>query len=628
MCGIVGFWNYNNQPASSDLIFRMRESLQHRGPDAGAHWIQGALALGHRRLSIIDLSESANQPFRSHCGNYTLVFNGEIFNYQTFYSELKQKGHVFKTTSDTEVLLFLLMEYGLEALNRLNGFFAFAFFDHRTQELILARDRFGVKPLFYYPSDHGFYFASEAKAFFAANLTKEIQEENLDELFLYRFNAGKNSVFKNVLKLLPGHWMKITESGNRTVEGRWFHLGDQIQAQPEIKNPLEWFEETFHQSIRLRMIADVKVGTLLSGGLDSSSTLFSQAKQGFKDLSSWNVAFSDLRHDESHLARQLSGSLGASFNSFEFKEEELVNLTQDSIRHHDEPIMHFSDGHLLGISKKAKEKVSVLLSGEGADEILGGYVRYKIHDREMRYRLLSLIRYVPDRWLKNERLRKMKRYLQMNNREAEILMNANELYPSDLQNLGINAAKLLEEYRIGILEEAKKVYPGNRYRQLLYLEQHTHLYTLNDRNDRTTMGASIECRDPFLDPNLVIGTGSLPDSYFGSKGKGKYLLMNSIGKQLPDYITNHRKVGLSVPWETLILSQPYLREILEDLPKSGLFSFKPYCYLDVKGIVSGFKKDPVKYYPIIRQVYFTAWWYRLHFEKKENETMLLLPQQS
>jgi asparagine synthase (glutamine-hydrolysing) len=313
------------------------------------------------------------------------------------------------------------------------------------------------------------------------------------------------------------------------------------------------------------------------------------------------------------LARQLSGSLGASFNSFEFKEEELVNLTRDSIRNHDEPIMHFSDGHLLGISKKAKEKVSVLLSGEGADEILGGYVRYKIHDREMRYRLLSLIRFVPEKWLNNERLRKMKRYLQMNNREAEILMNANELYPSDLQNLGVNSARLLEEYRIGILEEAKKVYPKNRYRQLLYLEQHTHLYTLNDRNDRTTMGASIECRDPFLDPNLVVGTGSLPDSYFGSKGKGKYLLMNSIGKQLPDYITKHRKVGLSVPWETLILSQPYLREILEDLPKSGLFSLKPYCYLDIIGIVESFKKDPVRYYPIIRQVYFTAWWYKIHF---------------
>ncbi|NVJ86776.1 MAG: asparagine synthase (glutamine-hydrolyzing) [Algoriphagus sp.] len=618
MCGIVGFWNYNHQPASSDLIYKMRESLHHRGPDAGAHWIEGSLALGHRRLSIIDLSESANQPFHSPCKNFTLVFNGEIFNYQSFYLELKQKGYVFRSSSDTEVLLYLLMEYGLKVLSRLNGFFAFAFFDHRTQELVLARDRFGVKPLFYFQSDHGFYFASEAKALFAANLPKEIKEENLDELFLYRFNSGKASVFKNVLKLLPGHWMKITNSGKSTKEGRWFHLGEEILAQPKIKNPLEWFEETFHQSIQLRMIADVKVGTLLSGGLDSSSTLFSQYKQGFTDLSTWNVSFSDSRHDESRLAQQLSGSLDADFNSFEFKEDELVNLTRDSIRNHDEPIMHFSDGHLLGISKRAKEKVSVLLSGEGADEILGGYVRYKIHDREMRYRLLSLIRFIPEKWLKNERLRKMKRYLQMNNREAEILMNANELYPSDLQNLGVNSAKLLEEYRIKVLEEAKIVYPKNRYRQLLYLEQHTHLYTLNDRNDRTTMGASIECRDPFLDPNLVVGTGSLPDSHFGSKGKGKYLLMNSIGRQLPEYITKHRKVGLSVPWETLILSQPYLREILEELPKSGLFSMKPYCFLDIKGIVESFKKDPVRFYPIIRQVYFTAWWYKIHFQADDK----------
>lgn len=621
MCGIAGFWNFNNQPASSDLIYRMRESLYHRGPDAGAHWINGALALGHRRLSILDLSESANQPFRSPCGNFTLVFNGEIFNFQTFYPELKQKGIVFKTTSDTEVLLYLLMEYGLEALSRLNGFFAFAFFDHRSQELILARDRFGVKPLFFYPADHGIYFASEAKAFFAAGLKKVIEEENLDELFLYRFNAGKNTVYKNVFRILPGYWMKISDSGSKRVEGRWFHLGQQILAHPKIKKPLEWFEETFHHSIQLRMISDVKVGTLLSGGLDSSSTLFSQAKQGFTELSTWNVAFSDSRHDESYLARDLSNSMGADFNSFEFKDEELVSLTRESIANHDEPIMHFSDGHLLGISKKAKQKVSVLLSGEGADEILGGYVRYKVHDREIRYRLLSLIRLIPDRWLKNQRLKKMKRYLLMNNREAEILMNANELYPSDLQGLGVNAAKLLEEYRIGVLEEAKQVYPNNRYRQLLYLEQHTHLYTLNDRNDRTTMGASIECRDPFLDPNLVVGAGSLDDSCFQSKGKGKFLLMNSIAKQLPDYITKHRKVGLSVPWDTLILSMPYLRDILDDLPNSGLFNYKPYCYLDIKGIVDSFKKDPVHYYPTIRQIYFTAWWYRIHFENKSEYLM-------
>ncbi|MEP1953296.1 MAG: asparagine synthase (glutamine-hydrolyzing), partial [Algoriphagus sp.] len=535
MCGIAGFWNYDEKPASQETIFRMRESLHHRGPDAGSDWIKGALALGHRRLSILDLSDAANQPFHSPCGNYTLVFNGEIFNFQSFHGELKASGYVFQTSSDTEVLLYLLMEYGLEALHRLNGFFAFAFYDHRADELLLARDRFGVKPLFHFSASEGLYFASEIKAIFAAGQEKAIAEENLDELFLYRFNAGVSTVYKNVFRLLPGHWMKVTHSGRQTEIGRWFHLGNEILAHPHISNPLEWFEQTFHESINLRMIADVKVGTLLSGGLDSSSTLYSQSTQGFQELSAWNVAFSDKRHDESHLAKMLSAHLGASFHSFEFQDKELVDLTLESIRNHDEPIMHFSDGHILGISKKAKESVSVLLSGEGADEMLGGYVRYKVHDNEMRYRLLSLIRYIPDKWLKSERLRKMKRYLYMNNREAEILMNANEIYPKDLQDLGINAARIVEDYRIGILEEAKKVYPKNRYRQLLYLEQHTHLYTLNDRNDRTTMGASIECRDPFLDPKLLIGTGSLPDDCFTSKGKGKHLLLNSIGKKLPNY---------------------------------------------------------------------------------------------
>lgn len=617
MCGIVGFWNKEILVEESKLL-AMRESLLHRGPDAGSHWIEGKLGLGHRRLSILDLSEGANQPFASPCGNYTMVFNGEIFNYKSFYSELKNKGYNFRTTSDTEVLLYLLMEQGTSALERLNGFFAFAFYDKRKEELVIARDRFGVKPLFHYSNHEGFFFASEIKALWAAGVSKEIQESQLDELFLYRFTSGENTVFKGISRLLPGYFMRITDSGKRMDLHRWFHLGESILAQPKINNPYQWFEETFHESIRLRMISDVPVGTLLSGGLDSSSTLYSQYKQGFQDLSAWNIAFSDEAHDESHLARKLSQEVGASFHSFEFTNEELVNLTNRSLVHHDEPIMHFSDGHLLGISEKAKSEVKVLLSGEGADEILGGYVRYKVHDNEFRYNLLNLIRYIPEKWLKNERLRKMKRYLGMGNRDAEILMNANELYLADLKKLGVLSSDLLPEYRVNKLEEAKQVYPSNRLRQLLYLEQHTHLYTLNDRNDRTTMGASIECRDPFLDPNLVIGVGSLPDEYFHIKGKGKDLLMKSIGKKLPEYIASHRKVGLSVPWAELILTNPFLRETLENLPTSKLFSLKPYCFLDIKGIVEDFKKYPKIYYPVIRQVYFTALWFQTQFESEKS----------
>ncbi|MBB6327768.1 asparagine synthase (glutamine-hydrolyzing) [Algoriphagus iocasae] len=613
MCGIVGFWN-KELPASESTLTAMRESLVHRGPDAGSHWAEGKIGLGHRRLSILDLSEGANQPFQSPCGNFILVFNGEIFNYKSFYPELKNKGYSFKTTSDTEVLLYLLMEYGTDSLSRLNGFFAFSFYDKRNQEMILVRDRFGVKPLFYSNNHQGFYFASEIKALWAGDVQKDIQESQLDELFLYRFTSGENTVFKNIYRLLPGYLIRLKDSGRQVSSERWFHLGNSIAAQPKINNPYEWFEQTFHESIRLRMIADVPVGTLLSGGLDSSSTLFSQASQGFDDLSAWNISFSNKEHDESHLARKLSQELGANFHSFEFDNEQLVDLTTRSIVQHDEPIMHFSDGHLLGISEKAKSEVKVLLSGEGADEILGGYVRYKVHDNELRYNLLNMIRFVPDKWLKNDRLRKMKRYLGMGNREAEILMNANELYLADLKKLGVLSSDLLPDFRVKILEEAKKVYPNNRLRQLLYLEQHTHLYTLNDRNDRTTMGASIECRDPFLDPNLVIGVGSLPDKYFHIRGKGKDLLMNSIGKKLPEYITKHRKVGLSVPWDELILQNPILREHLENLPNSDLFLMKPYCYLDAKSIVENFKKNPKLYYPTIRQIFFTAMWFQTKFE--------------
>lgn len=616
MCGIAGIIHKKSLQITEDLLDKIGNSIIHRGPDASGKFIEKNVGLVHRRLSILDLTEAGNQPYFSPDGNYVLVFNGEIFNFQEFLPELTAKGYSFKSHSDTEVLLYLLLEYGMEVLPRLNGFFAFVLYNKSTRELILARDRFGVKPLFYAQDSEKFVFGSEPKAIFAAGLTKQINDSVINELFFYRYVSGENTVFKSVMRLLPGHWMKVSSEGKILETRRWFSLKSASLSQSKITDPLNWFEETFHQSIRYRMISDVPVGTLLSGGLDSSSVLYSQVSQGFKGLSSWNISFSNYQHDESEVARKFSQSLDVDFNTHEFKGEQLMGLVEEAVKNHDEPLMHLQDGHILGISRKAKEKVTVLLSGEGADEVLGGYVRYKVHDKAWRYQLLQILKYVPERFLKQDRMKKMKRYLAEGSEDFQMMSNSNENFLSDLKNYGGIHGELEVPYRRSILEEAKSLYPKNRLRQLLYLEQHTHLFTLNDRNDRTTMGASIECRDPFLDPNLVIGVASLEDSWFDTEGKGKKLLFDSIGKHLPDYITKHPKIGLSVPWNEYFLQQDEFASHFHSIEKNPILEHDTFQKLQIRKILHDFQKDGKTNYGLVRQLFFLTLWYKIQFEGK------------
>ncbi len=613
MCGIVGFWERNKLSEAAKLK-KMNDAIYHRGPDSEGLYVNGQVALGHRRLSILDLSTHGHQPFYSSCGNYILVFNGEIFNFKDFYPELKSKGYVFKSSSDTEVLLYLLMEYGLKVLDRLNGFFAFALWEEKEQSLTLVRDRFGVKPLFYIWDSDGIAFSSEPKGLFAGGYPKEIDEAQLDELMIYRYISGENTIFKNIKRLLPGHYMVIKNGTENVKTNRWFHLGESALAHPQIANPLEWYEEVFYDSVKLRMISDVQVGTMLSGGLDSSSIAYAQTKLGFSDLSSWNVKFPGYEHDESHIAKMFSEDLGLNYNGYGFSGETQTDLVKKALYINDEPLMHYTDNVLLGLSLEAKKKVTVLLTGEGADEVLGGYVRYKPHNNSLRHSILSLIQFIPDKYLKNSRLKKLKRYLSLNNHDVQIMMNANELYLHDLKKIGILSANILPQYRVDILEEAKKIYPTNRYRQLLYLEQHTHLQSLNDKNDRTSMGASIECREPYLDYRLVSGVASLPDGYFSSKGKGKFLSMKTVGAQLPEYIRNHRKIGMSMPWGKYILENDQFRKHLECMHESPIFKYGLLAHIDIRHVVNEFKAHPEKNQGWLKQLFFLSLWYTTLFE--------------
>lgn len=608
MCGIAGILNFNQQPVTTTILHSMGEAIEHRGPDDRGIWAHQQVGFAHQRLSIIDTSNGGHQPMHSADKRYTIVFNGEIYNHDEFRTELKAKGFTFQSASDTEVLLYLYITYGASMLNRLNGMFAFAIWDNQKQELFIARDRYGVKPFYYFLNQQRFVFASEPKAIFAAGVTKEINSDQVNEWLMYRYVAGEETLLNKIKKLLPGHYAMLKTDGTCEIT-RWYHLGQHILGHAPINNPKQWFEDTFHSSVKYRMVADVPVGVLLSGGLDSCSVTASLHHSGFNDISTFNIGFKNYIHDESGIARKFSESLRYPFHSINLEGHDLYETLNKSIHHLDEPLVHLNDPQILAISAYAKKHVKVLLSGEGADEIMGGYVRYKTFKYiGIRNQLSFVLQHTPNKY-KSHRIRKLERYLKIGGVNQLILGNASNYFESDFDELGLRYLGITNNYRAKVLQEAKQVYPNNPTRQLLYYDQHTYLQSLNDRNDRATMAGGIECREPFQDYRLVEGIGSLNTHWLTSGKKGKRLLLETMKPYLPEYITNFRKVGLSVPWIQFIKESEELTMLWNEFALQPKFNHDILDQINLKPIIASINKGESNLYePLVLQYFMFYIW--------------------
>ncbi len=570
------------------ILTKMRDILEHRGPDDKGLFIENNLGFGHRRLSIIDVSSAGHQPFFSDDNRYAMVFNGEIYNYKEFYPDLIAKGFDIKTSSDTEVLIKLFEIYGTKMLGRLNGMFAIAIWDKLEKKLTLIRDRMGVKPLYYSLFNETLYFASEQKALFVAGVPLKIDENGMQEFIFNRFVAGEKTMYQNVQKLLPGHFMCIHESG-KIENQKWWNLKTEIQNQEKIKNPVDWFRETFDESVKLRMVSDVPVGVLLSGGLDSSSIAASLKHQNFENINTFNIGFKEKEHNESYLAEMYSKKLGYNFHTMQLENKDLFDKLLQSTFFLDEPLTHLSDPHILAVSELAQSKVKVLLSGEGADELMGGYVRYKALKNPSLLQLVSKIGSFGN-FSKNPRYDKLIRYSNLANDNELVMFNGSNIYPNDIsKKFGLND-KPINNYRNSILEEARILYPKNLRRQALYFDQHTYLCSLLDRNDRCTMGASIECREPFLDPKLIIGLGSLDDKWLFSGKKGKFVLKTAMQERLPEEILNFKKIGLSVPWGNYLMQNESFKDEMNQFSKSDLFKITYLENIKIENLLEKFMK--------------------------------------
>nr|WP_315179749.1 asparagine synthase (glutamine-hydrolyzing) [uncultured Flavobacterium sp.] len=614
MCGINGMLHLQSQKKIDERVLtKMRDSLEHRGPDDKGLFIENNIGLGHRRLSILDVSLAGHQPFLSEDGRYVLVYNGEIYNFREFYPELKSNGFDIRTTSDTEVLMKLFQLYGLKMLNRLNGMFAFAIWDKLEKKLTVVRDRMGVKPLYYSFYNETFYFASEQKALFTAGVPLKMAQDGLEEYIFNRFVAGENTLYQNVKKVLPGHIMTIHEGG-KTTNNNWWSLKNEIQNQPEIKNPVEWFRETFDDSIKMRMVSDVPVGVMLSGGLDSSSILASLHHQKYKDIQTFNIGFKEKEHNEAHLAKMMAEKFDYGFQTMQLEDKNLYDQLINATYFQDEPIMHLSEPHLLAVSQMAKPSVKVLLSGEGADELMGGYVRYKALQYPSLLNSIASIGNL-DVFTKQPRYEKLTRYAQINKKSDLVIYNGSNIFPNDIaETFGINTPPN-NEYRKKIYKESKSLYPDNLRRQALYFDQHTYLCSLLDRNDRCTMGASIECREPFLDPRLIVGLGSLEDKWLFTGKKWKFILKKAMEERLPDEILKFRKVGLSAPWGDYITKSPAFKEELESFSKSDLFQIPYFEHINIQKLVQNLQKGEATMTPYIMPLFMMHIWMKTYATK-------------
>lgn len=614
MCGINGILNLqSSKKVEEHIIIKMRDALAHRGPDDKGIYIANTIGLGHRRLSVLDTSLAGHQPFLSDDKRYVLVYNGEIYNFKEFYPELIRNGFDLKTKSDTEVLLKLFQLYGTTMLHRLNGMFAFAIWDNQEKKLTLVRDRMGVKPLYYSFYNESLYFASEQKALFTAGVPLKIADDGLEEYIFNRFVAGDNTLYQNIKKVLPGYVMIVQQDG-KVIQEKWWDLKSEIQKHPQINDPVEWFRETFDDSVKLRMVSDVPVGVLLSGGIDSSSILASLYRQNYKNIESFNVGFKEEEHNESHLAKMMSEKLDYSFQTMNLEGENLYKSLLSSTYFQDEPILHLSEPHLLALSQKANTAVKVLLSGEGADELMGGYVRYKA----LQYpSLLSSIATIGnlDLFSKKPRYEKLVRYAQMSKKSDLVLFNSSNIFPNDIEKtFGIHSLPK-NEYRNTIYQEAKALYPNNLRRQALYFDQHTYLCSLLDRNDRCTMGASIECREPFLDPRLITGLGSLEDKWLFTGKKGKFILKSAMQERLPASILNFKKIGLSAPWGDYLTKSPAFREELASFSKSDLFEMPYFENIRIQKLITTLQKGDTRMIPYIMPLFMMHIWIKSYANK-------------
>lgn len=632
MCGINGFLDIRSN-SNEEILSRMTSVLAHRGPDGSGIYFQSTddytIGLGHRRLSIIDLTEGGTQPM--HFGQISVCFNGEIYNFQEIKEELEKLGHTFKTKSDTEMILHAYMEWGINCIDRFIGMFAIALVDNLLQKLFLIRDRAGVKPLFYYRKSELFLFASELKSFHQhPGFEKELNLQAVASFLQYGNVPTPHCIFENCHKIKPGHYLSIDF---KTLEATEVKFWDVYAAYNQPKTNLDFdsakakTKELLEKACAYRMVADVPVGVFLSGGYDSACVTALLQQNRTEKLQTFTVSVPDIGLDEAPFAKKVANYLGTNHTEIICSEKEATDLITQLPYYYDEPFADSSAIPTTLVSMMAKKHVTVALSADAGDEVFAGYNRY---DYLLRYG--SKINKIPtigrkliagmmdqvdsnkipilrNKYNFHNRYEKLKGVLR--NPSPEIIMHSlsEQFTDKQLQEICLFHPERLDT------AYASKALEATYYSPLAYMmaiDYQTYLVDdILQKVDRATMTASLEGREPFLDHTVIEWAAQLPDQYKYSNGIKKYILREIVHDFLPKEMMDRPKMGFAIPIANWLQIQ--FKELVEHyLSESKIREqklFNPTYILQLKtSFFNGKKEFDVKlWYLLMFQMWYEQW---------------------
>jgi asparagine synthase (glutamine-hydrolysing) len=568
MCGICGtaIPPQLNRRVDSGTLVRMRDALTHRGPDDAGVWLEGSVGLSHRRLSIVDLG-GGHQPMANEgCASNPLqtAFNGEIYNHAALRTVLERQGHRYRTSSDTETILHLYEEYGLDGVRQLRGMFAYAIWDTAQRKLVLARDRVGIKPLYYTLAEDGtLHFASEIKALLAAGAIKpELNYQALSDQFANRYTSGVETLFKGVKRLPPGHTL-VWQAGQVEIKPYWDLSFTKPAQRLRDAEYIEQFREVFRDCVASHLMSDVPLGMFLSGGIDSSAIAAVMSQMVQEPIKTFSVAFAEREANELEFARAVARAYRTDHHEIVVSPEEFFAALPALIYQEDEPLAHPSSVPLYFVSQLAREHVKVVLTGEGSDELLAGYNKYRatIFNLQLGGRYEQFSPVVLRRLVKGQIER-----LPGANRVRQKLQRTFLCLPAEIRNIYFDNFSVYspEQQRAlftpqtqAALGEADPYATALAYiaasdaehllDQLLAADMKSYLHELLMKQDQMSMAASIESRVPFLDHQLIEFATHLPVDLKLRGTTTKYILRAAMKGVLPDEILTRKKMGFPVP---------------------------------------------------------------------------------
>lgn len=562
MCGISGF--LHNNVMDLKVLKRMNSTIGYRGPDSSGYYLKTTkngrqLGLAHNRLSILDLSVQGNQPMFSPSKNIVIIYNGEIYNFFSIKEELQALGYRFTSKTDTEVILYAYQEWGIDCIQRFNGMFAIALYDFTIDTLYLIRDRMGVKPLYYYFDGENIAFASELKPIMEYPLfSKELDFESINMYLHHQYITAPNTIFNNTYKLSPGNYLAVSnESIQQTC---YWQVKNHLPSIDELSEYeyVSALDSLLLDSVKLRMLSDVPIGSFLSGGIDSSLITAVMQKHSSKPVKTFTIGFKDSPSDESMYARQISKYLGTEHHEEFFTNDNLTQLIEQIPVYYDEPFADNSQLPTMMVSQIAKKTVTVVLTGDGGDELFCGYNRYFVarqrHKHLKYYRALSkLIQFIPmHRLVLNSQLNPDKsRIFHLTSDES--IINADYLCSGDyLRDFTPLQYNFNNKY-FSIPSAANNILDKFMLRDMVtYLPD-----DILTKVDRASMRSSIETRTPLLDYRIVEFALGLPINYKYRNGVRKHALKQVLSKYIPNHLVDRPKTGFAMP------TSKWLREELK-----------------------------------------------------------------